>query len=195
MVFEGLCVKISNFLQTETTDRQTRLLNPASRMHVRGNDVIHGILGQGLQPYEILPRTQSTTHQGPQKRHNYWLICHTYSFKYNYGKRDKVHTPVQNPISQPTQAWSKKTWPQIGWHMCMYVAGLVMYVVMWSLYLGLNMLSGSRFTTLLSHPLKRADYTELVILQLCWLATLCKWLHFFTGCILVTDVGGKFLPK
>ena len=39
MVYEGLCGKISKkFMTGQTTDRQNRLLNPASRMRVRGND-------------------------------------------------------------------------------------------------------------------------------------------------------------
>ena len=41
MVYEGLCGEISIFFESQTdrlTDRQNRLLNPASRMRARGNE-------------------------------------------------------------------------------------------------------------------------------------------------------------
>ena len=40
MVYEGPCGEISIFSHDRLTDRQNRLLNPASRMRARGNNII-----------------------------------------------------------------------------------------------------------------------------------------------------------
>ena len=39
MVYEGLCGEISIFFESQT-DRQNRLLNPASHMRARGNETL-----------------------------------------------------------------------------------------------------------------------------------------------------------